>query len=73
MAALDTTKEAETVQLQIHRRLGPEGRFRVALEMSEAMLKLAEVGIRHRAPGYTDDQVREALLGTLFGFEEGQP
>ena len=73
MTALDTTEEALAVQLSVHRRLGPEARFRLAVEMSDAILELAETGMKHRHPGYTDTEVKAALLRELYGFKDVKP
>ena len=73
MTALDTTVEAEAIQLSIHRRLGPEARFRVAVEMSDAVVMLAETGIRYRHSEYSDKEVKAALIKQLHGVEGQQP
>lgn len=45
----DTTREAAAVQTAIHRRLGEQGRARIALEMSRLVATWARAGGRDRA------------------------
>ena len=66
---LDTSPEARRVQLAIFRRMtGPE-RVAMAFEMSDAARGLAEAGIRHRHPDWSDERVQEALATQLLGPE----
>ena len=48
MRALDTTPEADEAQVSIQRRLGPVGRLKVAMEMSELARRVARAGLRAR-------------------------
>lgn len=48
----------------------PEQRLAVAAEMSDEIRAVAESGIRHRHPGWSDDEVREALVVILLGRED---
>ena len=59
MAPRDTTSEAHAVQLMLYRRMGPERRLRVGLELTEMGRRLLRDGIRRRHPEYDD---RDALL-----------
>jgi hypothetical protein len=67
MTALDTTTEAAEAQTVIHRKLGPAERFRLAVEMSDAVFKLTRAGIRLRHPELTDEGVANALMIALHG------
>lgn len=66
--SLDTTPEAARVQAEIIRALGPEGRLRLACQMSDMVRELARARIRGWHPDWTDDQVRDELLFELYGF-----
>ena len=48
----DTSAEAAAIQADVFRRAGPEGRLRMALEMSEEMARVVEAGVRMRHPEY---------------------
>jgi hypothetical protein len=45
----------------------PEQRVAVAAEMSDEIRAVTEAGIRHRHPGYSDDEARAALAAILLG------
>jgi len=49
--------------------MAPSDRVAAAIEMSESVRALAEAGVRRRHPGYSDDQVREALVEIMLGPE----
>ena len=62
---LDTTEEARSVQEEAHARLGPEGRLRIAFELSEAVRELRLAGLRSLAPGISEEElVRRFVLET---------
>jgi hypothetical protein len=63
----DTSAEAEAVQADVFRRAGPEGRLRMALEMSEEMARVVEAGVRMRHPDYSEDEVRLAGIRIRLG------
>lgn len=65
----DTSSEAAAVQAEAFRRAGPEGRLRMALEMSEEMASVVEAGVRLRHPEYSDDEVRLAGIRIRLGDE----
>ena len=65
----DTSPEAATVQAEAFRRAGPEGRLRMALEMSEEMARVVDAGVRLRHPDYSDDEVRLAGIRIRLGEE----
>lgn len=56
--AQDTTAEAQARQDDLFRAMTPERRVAMVVEMSEAVFRIAEEGIRLRHPNYTDEQVR---------------
>jgi hypothetical protein len=47
----DTLRDAEIIQREVQRRLGPAERFRTACQMSQAMRDMAAMRIRVAAPG----------------------
>lgn len=65
--ATDTSADVAGVQAEAFRRMGPEGRLRAALEMSEEMGRILEAGVRARHPGYTADEVRLAAIRLRLG------
>lgn len=54
----DTARDADKKQIEILRRMGPEGRLRAAIELSRISRKLLSEGVRKRHPDYTERQVR---------------
>jgi hypothetical protein len=60
-APRDTSWEAWSRVRAAYRRLAPEERLRIALELSEEVTAFAVAGIRDRHPEWTDSQVLEAL------------
>lgn len=63
----DTDEDAYRIQIEVYRRLGAEGRARMAAEMSEDARRIALAGIRQRHPDYDDEQARRALFRLLLG------
>ena len=55
--ALDTTPEAHRVQRAALAELGPEGRFRAALAMSESVRRVVLSGLRRRHPDASDHEL----------------
>lgn len=66
--SLDTTPEAARVQADIIRSIGPEGRLRLACQMSGMVRDLARARVRGVHPDWTDDQILDVLLLELYGF-----
>lgn len=58
----DTSWEAQQVQIEIFRRMGPEERLNKALELAEISRQLLAEGVRRRHPDYTDEEVRLAVI-----------
>lgn len=66
---LDTTPEADAVQLEIYRRLGGAERVAVAFRLTALVREVARAGIRRRHPCYDESQVEGALRRLLLGDE----
>jgi hypothetical protein len=67
MIPLDTHAKAHEVQVRAHRALSPSRRVEIAVEMSNAVRRIAREGIRLRHPDYSDEELRRALFGLLYG------
>lgn len=67
LGVLDTTQEAARVQAEVHRRMGPERRFRIACDMSESFRRVALERIRRQHPEFSDTQCRMQLVWELHG------
>jgi hypothetical protein len=63
----DTTPEAETVQVEVLRRMGPARRVELAIEMSMEARAITLAGIRARHPDYDAATARWALFRVLVG------
>ena len=68
MVALDTTPEAARLHEQAYRELGNDGRFRIALELSDLTHTFAVAGIRLRHPEWSDEDAGH-LAAVLYGSE----
>jgi hypothetical protein len=62
MRPLDTTAEAHQIQLDLFRRMGPQGRLQKALELTELSHQLLAQGVRHRHPEYSEEEVHWAVI-----------
>jgi len=71
MVRLDTTDEAEQVQVEIFRQMKPEARLQAGIELSQTCRKLMETGVRLRHPEYDTDQVKLAVIRLQIGQELG--
>ena len=67
MRALDTTEEADELQMRIQRRLGPAGRLKLAMQMSDLARKLARAGLRARRPELEGPAIDALLLREHYG------
>lgn len=67
MVALDTTPEAARLHEQAYRELGNDGRFRIALELSDLTHTFAVAGIRLRHPEWSEEDARRHLAEVLYG------
>jgi hypothetical protein len=63
----DTTPDAAAVQLAILRRIGSEGRLRLAFQASDLARDLFESGVRARNPQMTDEQLKRETIRLLYG------
>ena len=73
MGSLDTTPEAAAIQASIHRKLGPEGRLRLAIEMSDFAWECAKAGMRSRHPQWDESQILATLVRDLHGISLSRP
>ncbi|MEO8167619.1 MAG: hypothetical protein ABI623_05175 [bacterium] len=67
--SLDTTREADRIQLEIFRKMKPGERLRRGFELSAAMKRLNATGVRMRHPNYSDDEIRLAVIRMRLGDE----
>jgi hypothetical protein len=65
----DTDAEAARVQLAVLRRMSPARRLEQVFEMNAFVRSLALEGERRRHPGWTEEQVRLAILRLSLGDE----
>ena len=65
----DTSAAAHAQQLKAWRRMTPEERIAVAAEMSDALRRLVEAGVRSRHPDDAEPQVQAAVVEALLGRE----
>ena len=66
MRPLDTSPDAEKVQIESVRRMGPEKRLQSAAHLSETCRTLLQEGIRKGHPNYNGEQVRLAMIRCLL-------
>jgi hypothetical protein len=66
---LDTTLDAARVYFATLKKLGPERRAQMAVELTRSMRRGVEAGVRMRHPEYTADEVRLAVLRLMVGDE----
>jgi hypothetical protein len=67
MRSPDTTAEDERLYFEMLRRLGPAGRFQLALDMNQRLRDAIAAGVRLRHPEYDDDQVQRAIVRLHLG------
>jgi len=63
----DTSPDAARAQIDAVRRLGREGRLRVAIGMSEDARQISIDGIKRRHPKLSDARARHVVLCALYG------
>jgi len=66
MRPLDTSPDAEEVQIEVFRRMGPEKRLHSAALLSDTCRALLAEGVRRRHPDYDEEQVRLAVIRCLL-------
>ena len=65
----DTNFESACVYYRTLRRLGAARRLEMGAEMSSNVRAIIETGVRHRHPGYDNEQIRLSVLRLLVGEE----
>lgn len=69
----DTSPEAAAIQDEIFRRMTPEQRVRLALEMSESIRNVALAGLRSRRPELSEAELSRELLRVMYDFVPPKP
>jgi hypothetical protein len=64
---IDTTLEAAKKQFEILRRLTPEVRVKMAIEMSNYLRSIVEAGVRLRCPDYDEEQIQKEVVHLMIG------
>ena len=67
MHTRDTSAKAAAIQERLHDDLGPEGRFLLAMRMSELAREFAKAGVRERNPDLTEGEVVRELARLFYG------
>lgn len=67
MRPRDTSAAAAAAQDEAHTRLGPAGRFRLAMQMSELSHEFAKAGVRQAHPELAEPEVGRELVRILYG------
>jgi len=67
MKALDTTIEAERIQIEIFRKMKAEQRLKMAISLTQTDRKLLMAGVRKRHPEYNENQIRLAVIRLTLG------
>ncbi|MGA2956493.1 MAG: hypothetical protein ABSF48_12330 [Thermodesulfobacteriota bacterium] len=62
MRPTDTTAEAEQMQLEIFRRMGPEKRLQAGIALSQLCRKLLAEGVRRRHPEFDEREIKLATI-----------
>jgi hypothetical protein len=66
---LDTSVTAQDLQEQAHIRLGPEGRLRIALDLSEAVRDLRLAGLRSSEPDVSEAELVRRFIRETHGLK----
>ena len=66
MRSLDTSSQAEKVQVEVFRRMKPEMRLQMAIDLAQTSRKLVEEGVYRRHPDYGEDQIRLAAIRLIL-------
>ncbi len=64
---LDTRPSAHAIQVEVYRRLGPEERVAMAVEMSEEARLVTLQGIEQRFPDWNTARCRRELFRRIHG------
>jgi hypothetical protein len=65
----DTTPEAARIEADVYRRMPPEKRLAMALQMSDFLRALVAAGVRDRHPEFTPRQLQLAVARLYLGDE----
>ena len=68
----DTTLEAQRIQAEVLRRLGPSRRLELAIAMSEEARSLAKQRLRQQHPELDEAALGRALIEDLYGIRVGR-
>ena len=63
----DTTLEAARKEFEILRKLGPEVRAMMSIEMSDNLRRIVEAGVRDRHPHFDEKKVEREVLRLMIG------
>lgn len=72
MGMRDSSIEAEAIQDEIHRRMGPEGRFELAWNMSLMAREFSLARIRSEHPGHSDDEVMQTYIRDILSIPDSR-
>jgi hypothetical protein len=67
MSDRDTSTDARRAQIEALRRMGPERRAALAIELSRSARETALAGIRERDPSLSEEEAQRALFRRLLG------
>lgn len=65
----DTSPAAAAAQLELLRRMGPGGRLRAGLRLSQSMIALSRAALRKRNPGLDERALRLLWIEQTYGAE----
>jgi hypothetical protein len=68
----DTSPEAERVQAEVLRRLGPSRRLEIAIAMSEEARSLVKERLHQQHPNLDETALGRALIEELYGIRVGR-
>ncbi len=69
MRPLDTSIDAERVQIDIFRRMSPEKKLKTTFQLSQISRNLLAEGVRKRHPDYNEQQIKYAVFRLLLPYE----
>jgi len=69
MRPLDTSPAAYEYLIERYREIGPDGRSRIAAELSDAVRQTSLAGIRQRHPEYSEAEVRHEFVRVVYGID----
>lgn len=62
----DTTPEAQRNQFELMRRLSPEKRLRLALELTDASRQMVLADLKHRFPQADEREIRNRFIARVL-------